>query len=212
MSDQLEKLVDKIYNKIVNELKKLGYIEIEASGRHVHLSKAVIDTLFGKDYTLTKIKDLSQPGQFISQERVTLTGPKGQLKNVVVLGPEREKTQIEVSKTDAKTLGINAPVKESGKIQGTPGIEISANSKTMVLHEGVLVAERHIHMATEDACHLSLKDGDRVDVEISTDRPMVLKDVKIRVSNHFNTYMHIDYDEANACNLPTKMLGLILKK
>lgn len=211
MNDQLEKIVDIIFNKIYTELKKIGYIEVEASGRHVHLSREVIDHLFGKDYQLTNLKALSQPGQFVSKERVTLIGPKGQLSNVVILGPEREKSQIEVSKTDAKILGIDAPIKESGKIQGTAAVEMSANGKTLYLNEGVLVAERHIHMSTEDAKNLSLKDGESVDIELDTDRPMIFKNVKLRVSDNYDTYMHIDYDEANACNLPVRTLGLILK-
>lgn len=211
MNDQLEKIVDIIFDKIYTKLKKIGYIEVEASGRHVHLSREVIEHLFGKDYQLTNLKALSQPGQFVSKERVTLIGPKGQLPNVVILGPEREKSQIEVSKTDAKILGIDAPIKESGKIQGTAAIEMSANGKTLYLNEGVLVAERHIHMSTEDAKNLSLKDGECVDIELDTDRPMIFKNVKLRVSDNYDTYMHIDYDEANACSLPARTLGLILK-
>ena len=211
MSDQIEKIVDIIFEKIYTEFKKSGYIEIEASGRHVHLSRVVIDKLFGKDYQLTNIKTLSQPGQFVAKERVILIGPKGQLQNVVVLGPEREKVQIEVSKTDAKVLGVNAPVHESGKLMGTAPIEISANGKTVYLNEGVLVAERHIHMSSEDAKNLSVKDGDRVNIEVNTDRPMIFKNVNLRVSNKFDTYMHIDYDEANACNLGRRTLGLIVK-
>ena len=212
MSDQLEKIVNRIFEKIYEQLKKIGYVEIEASGRHVHLSKDVIDALFGKDYKLTKIKELSQPGQFVSKERVTLKGPKGQLQNVVILGPEREKSQIEVSKTDANILGIKAPLKESGKIQGTPGLEIAANGKNLTLDEGVLVADRHIHMSMEDAKNQSFEDGDRVDVEVQTDRPIIFKNVKLRVSENSETAMHIDYDEANACNLSGRMLGLIVKK
>lgn len=211
MNDQLEKIVDIIFNKIYTKLKKIGYIEVEASGRHVHLSREVIDNLFGKDYQLTNLKALSQPGQFVSKERVMLIGPKGQLPNVVILGPEREKSQIEVSKTDAKILGIDAPIKESGKIQGTAAIEMRANGKTLYLNEGVLVAERHIHMSTEDAENLSLIDGECVDIELDTDRPMIFKNVKLRVSDNYDTFMHIDYDEANACNLPARTLGLILK-
>jgi propanediol utilization protein len=212
MTDQIEKIVDIIFEKIYARFKRSGYIEIEASGRHVHLSREVIDKLFGEDYQLTNINALSQPGQFVSKERVSLIGPKGQLHNVVVLGPEREKSQIEVSQTDAKILGIKVPVKESGKIQGTPPVEISANGKIVNLNEGLLVAERHIHMSTADAKDLSLRDGERVDVEVNTDRPMVFKDVNLRVSDNFDTYMHIDYDEANACNLTEKTLGLIVKK
>jgi propanediol utilization protein len=212
MSDQLEKIVDVIYQKICAKLKSMGYIEIEASGRHVHLSRNVIDELFGKDYQLTNIKSLSQPGQFVSAERVTLIGPKGQLSNVVVLGPERAHSQIEVSKTDAKILGVNAPIQESGKTQGTASIEISANGNKVHLNQGVLVAERHIHMSLADAERLVLKDGDRVDVEVSSDRPVIFKNVNLRVSGQYDTYMHIDYDEANACNLTGKTFGLIIKK
>lgn len=211
MSDQVEKIVEIIFDKIYTRFKKSGYIEIEASGRHVHLSRDVIDKLFGKDYQLTNIKALSQPGQFVAKERVTLIGPKGQLQNVVILGPERKKSQIEVSKTDAKILGVKAPVQESGKFLGTAPIEISANGKTLYLNEGVLVAERHIHMSREDAQNLSLKDGDRLDIEVKTDRPMIFKNVNLRVSDKFDTYMHIDYDEANACNLGKRTLGLIVK-
>ncbi|MBU4540676.1 MAG: hypothetical protein KJ774_05570 [Firmicutes bacterium] len=144
MSEQVEKIVDLVYKKIAAKLKSLGYIEIEASGRHVHLSRQVVDELFGKAYVLTHIKPLSQPGQFVCAERVTLIGPKGQLSNVVVLGPEREQSQIEVSKTDAKILGVDAPIKESGKIQGTPAIKISANGNTVHLNQGLLIAQRHI--------------------------------------------------------------------
>lgn len=212
MSEQLERIVEVIYKKICARLKSLGYIEIEASGRHVHLSRKAIEELFGTGYQLTKIKPLSQPGQFVSAERVTLIGPKGQLSNVVVLGPERAHSQIEVSKTDAKILGISAPIQESGKIQGTAAIEISANGNKVQLNQGVLVAERHIHMSLADAASLVLKDGDQVDVEVNSERPVIFKDVKLRVSEQYDTYMHIDYDEANACNLTGKTFGLIIKK
>lgn len=211
MSEQVEKIVDLVYKKIAAKLKSLGYIEIEASGRHVHLSRQVVDELFGKAYVLTHIKPLSQPGQFVCAERVTLIGPKGQLSNVVVLGPEREQSQIEVSKTDAKILGVDAPIKESGKIQGTPAIKISANGNTVHLNQGLLIAQRHIHMSRTDAECLALKDGDRVDVAVSSDRPVIFKDVKLRVSDQYDTAMHIDYDEANACNLTGKTFGLIIK-
>ncbi|MPW25531.1 phosphate propanoyltransferase [Alkalibaculum sp. M08DMB] len=209
MDCQLEKIVDIVYREILNKVNGLGYVEIEASGRHVHMSREVVEELFGKGYQLTKVKELSQPGQFACKERVTIVGPKGKVSNVVILGPERENTQIEVSKTDAKLLGIDAPTKESGKITGTPGIEISANGKTIALESGVIVAERHIHMKPEDAQKLSLKDNEYVDIEVVSERPVVFKNVKVRVSDKANTFMHIDFDEANACGLSVKTYGLI---
>lgn len=210
--NKIEEIVDLTVDKIYERVRKMGFIEIEASGRHAHLSRDVIDKLFGKNYQLTKVKELSQPGQFVSKERVKLIGPKGKLQNVVVLGPDRPHTQVEISKTDAKILGIDAPVKESGSIEGTPGVELMAMGRSAIIKEGVIVADRHIHMSVEDAQKLSLEDGDKVDVEVQTDRPLVFKDVKVRVSDKFDTFMHIDYDEANACNLGKKTLGLIINK
>ncbi|MCG8483167.1 MAG: phosphate propanoyltransferase [Clostridia bacterium] len=202
-------MADVIYEGILNKLKGLGYVEIEASGRHVHLSREAVEALFGEGYQLTKGKDLSQPGQYACKERVSLIGPKGTIHNVVILGPEREHSQIEVSKTDAKLLGINVPVRESGKVEGTPGITMTANGKTLELNSGVMVAERHLHMKPEDADKLSLNDGDRVNIEVDTERPMVFRNVKVRVADKADTYMHIDYDEANACGLSEKTYGMI---
>ena len=212
MDNQLEKIVDLIYGQILHKLKESGFIEIEASGRHIHLSREEVEELFGKDYQLTKVKDLSQPGQYVCKERVTLIGPKGTIPNVVVLGPEREHSQIEISKTDANILGIHPHLKASGKIEGTPGIEMSVHGKTISLRSGVIVAERHIHMRPEDANPFSLKDGDRVDVEVNTERPVIFKNVNVRVSDKADTFMHIDYDEANACGLSGKTYGLIKKR
>lgn len=211
MSVQLDKIIDTLCEKIFKKINELGIVEIEASGRHVHLSREVVEDLFGEDYKLTFAKELSQPGQYACKERVTLTGPKGSISGVVILGPDREKTQIELSKTDARILGIEAPIRASGNLDGTPGIEISANGKQVKLNEGVIIAECHIHIKQDDADVLSLNNGDRVDVEVNAARPLVFKNVKTRISNNSETYMHIDYDEANACGLKGRTFGSIVK-
>jgi propanediol utilization protein len=212
MNIQLDKIVDIVYEQIFNQFKGNGYIEIEASGRHAHLSREAVVALFGEKHTLTKSKDLSQPGQYSCDERVSLVGPKGAIHNVVVLGPERESTQIEVSMTDAKILGLSIPVRESGNVKGSPGLAVVSKDKSIALKEGVIIADRHIHMTPEDAEKLALADGDRVDVEVCTDRPVRFKNVKTRVSEHAATYMHIDYDEANACGMSGKTFGRIIKE
>lgn len=212
MNSQLEKIVDIVYEQVLSTLKGRESIVIETSGRHVHLSREAVEELFGKEHNLTKVKDLSQPGQYSCEERVSLIGPKGSIHNVVVLGPERESTQIEVSLTDAKILGLAIPVRESGDVKGTPGIEVVAKDKSTVLKEGVIIADRHIHMTPEDAAKLSLADGDRVNVEVSSHRPVTFKNVKTRVSDKAATYMHIDYDEANACGISGNTTALIIKK
>lgn len=207
----MNNLVEHIVAEVVTRVKKEAFIEVEASGRHVHLCKEHIDLLFGKDYELTKIKDLSQPGQYACKERVTITGPKGSLNNVIVLGPARKATQVEVSLTDATVLGIKAPVKESGNIEGTPGITISTERASITVYEGVIVAKRHIHMTPEDAEKFGVKDKEIVGAKIYGSRPLIFDDVVIRVSKDFRTFMHIDYDEANACGFTKGTLCRIVK-
>ena len=194
-------LVDSIVREVLNRLniKNDSLIEVEASGRHVHLSRKDVDLLFGEGYKLTHAKDLSQPGQFACKERVTITGPKGSIKNVVILGPERKDTQVEVSLTDALALGIKVPVRESGKIDNTPGITISSERASINVDKGVIAAKRHIHITPEDASKYGVKDNQIVKVEVYGDRPLIFDDTVIRVSPKYRTYMHIDYDEANAC-------------
>ncbi|WP_147533637.1 phosphate propanoyltransferase [Bacillus marasmi] len=188
------------------------FIEVEASGRHVHLSRKAIDQLFGKGYLLTKDRDLSQPGQFVCRERVTVIGPKGRLENVVILGPERGETQVEVSLTDSITLGLSAPVRESGNLSGTPAVKIATALSELDLPFGVIVAKRHIHMTPEAAFRFNVKDKEIVSVQVFGNRPLIFDDVLVRVSDKFQTYMHIDYDEANACGFEKGTLGRIKKK
>lgn len=205
----LENLIDKVIDRIQNELD--GSFEVEASGRHVHLSRKELDALFGTGYELTKVKDLSQPGQYASKERLTVVGPKGAYHNVVILGPVRKESQVEVSLTDCLQLGVKAPIRESGDIEGTPGIVLVNGDKSVSLDKGLIVAKRHVHMTPEDAEKLGVKNHDIVKVKVEGARPLIFDDVVIRVSPKFATYMHIDYDEANACGFSKGIRGRIIK-
>lgn len=191
-------------------LEKLT-VEIEASGRHVHLDRAGVERLFGPGAALTPVRDLSQPGQFVCAQRVTLAGPRGELKNVVVLGPEREECQVEISLTDAVALGVTPPVKLSGETEGTPGIVLRHGGHTLTLDRGLMIAKRHIHMTPADAALFEVKSGDVVRLQTFTSRPVLFQDVEVRVSGKFATAVHLDYDEANACGFVKGCRGLILK-
>ncbi|MEG0501493.1 MAG: ethanolamine utilization phosphate acetyltransferase EutD [Cellulosilyticaceae bacterium] len=204
-------LVDQIVDEVVKELKQKLFIEVEASGRHVHLAQRDIDVLFGVGYRLTPVKDLSQPGQYACKERVTVTGTKGTLNNVIVLGPARKDSQVEVSLTDALILGVKSPVRQSGDIKDTPGIVISNGDKKVELAQGLIVAKRHVHITPEDARKFNVSDGESVKVKVFGERPLIFDDMIIRVSPDFRTYIHIDYDEANACGYTKGMWGMILK-
>ena len=186
-------------------------ILVETSARHVHLSQEDLETLFGKGATLTNKKDLSQPGQFACAERVNLVGPKKELANVSILGPVRPKTQVEVSYTDARTLGVAAPLRESGDVTGTPGLKLVGPAGEVELTEGVMVAKRHIHMTPEDAERLGVENGEIVSVKIESERTAILGDVVIRVSPKFALAMHIDTDESNAAAAFGACYGEIVK-
>lgn len=207
----MENLLNEIVEEVINRVKKEAFIEVEASGRHVHLSKAEMEALFGKGYELTKAKDLSQPGQYACKERVMITGPKGSLKNVIVLGPCRLNTQVEVSLTDLASLGLKAPVKQSGDLAGTPGLKISVDDKEVNVNEGLIVAKRHIHMAPQDAEKFGVHDNEEVNVKVFGNRPLVFEGVVVRVNANYKTYMHIDYDEANACGFQKGTFAKIVK-
>ena len=194
---ELDAIVDKVVDRIKE--KNNQTFEVEASGRHIHLSDEDLKTLCGENYELTPIKFLSQPGQFVSQLRLTVIGPKGHFNNVVVLGPTRKKSQVEISLTDSNVLGIKPPVRMSGDIKGTPGITIVNGSKSVTLNEGLIAAKRHIHVKTSDAEKLGVTNQEIVKVKVMGQRPLVFDDVVIRVNDNFATYMHIDYDESNAC-------------
>ncbi|WP_302420323.1 phosphate propanoyltransferase [Megasphaera sp.] len=176
-------------------------IPIGVSNRHVHVSRADLDRLYGKDYALTHKSELGQPGQFAANETVTLQGPKGTFEHVRILGPVRSQSQVEISKTDSFRLGVKAPIALSGHLQGTPGITLIGPRGTVDLPCGVIIAKRHIHMTPAQAAARHLKDGQIVDVETFGERRGILGDVIIRVSDTAGLEMHIDVDEANACSL-----------
>lgn len=203
--------IDKIVASVIEEVRKELFIEVEASGRHIHLSREDIDALFGVGYKLTPVKNLSQPGQYACAERVTLIGPKGALKNVVVLGPERKQSQVEISLTDSLALGIKTPVRISGDIKGTPGVQVSVGDKTITLKEGLVVAKRHLHITPKDAERFHVTDKEIIKVKVFGERPLIFEDLEVRVNKEFQTYIHIDYDEANACGFQKGTVAMILK-
>ena len=196
------------YEAITQAVLKRIFIELEASGRHVHVTKEQALALFG--HPLTPKRPLSQPGQYLSNERVTVIGPKGEFQNVAVLGPERKAGQVELSMTDARVLGISAPVRQSGDISNTPGATLRGEQGEVSLPQGVIVAKRHIHITPEDAKNMGVADKQVVKLQTYTSRPLVFDDVVVRVSPDFETYVHLDYDEANACGFQNGDLGRII--
>ena len=194
--------------ELCRQVLKRICVELEASGRHVHLTKEQAYQLFGHE--LTPERPLSQPGQFLCKERVAIIGPKGEFTNVAVLGPERSEGQVEISLTDGKTLGIKPPVRLSGVVKDTPGIKIRGEKGEITLQRGVIAAQRHIHMTPEDAARFGVKDKQVVRLETYTDRPVIFGDTVVRVSKEFSTRAHLDYDEANACGFAPGDVGRIL--
>ena len=190
----------------------MAQVLIETSARHVHLSKEHIDILFGAGHELTFKKALSQPGQFACEERVTVVGEKKEIKNISILGPARSATQVEVSLTDARTLGVKAPVRESGDIAGSGACKIIGPCGEVEISEGVIAAKRHIHLTPEAAAEMGVKDKQIVCVKIDSDgRKTIFGDVVIRVSDKFSPAMHIDTDESNAACVKPGTMGEIIK-
>lgn len=176
-------------------------LPIALSNRHMHLSKEHIEILFGESYELTHFKDLSQPGQFACQEKVDIIGLKGSLKGVRVLGPARKSTQIEVSYADARVLGLEAPVRQSGDIKGSPGAKLIGPKGEVELDEGIIIASRHIHMSLKDAEKFDVKDMEIVNVETEGERAVVFKNVLVRAHEDFALEMHVDLEEGNAAGV-----------
>ena len=197
------------FETITQAVLKRIFIELEASGRHVHVTEAQAVALFG--HKLTPKRPLSQPGQYLANERVTVIGPKGEFQNIAVLGPERNAGQVELSMTDARSLGITAPIRLSGDIENTPGAILRGTMGQVQLSQGVIVAKRHIHMTPEDAKIMGVADKQIVKLQTYTHRPLIFDDVVVRVSDDFETYVHLDYDEANACGFQAGDLGRILQ-
>lgn len=184
------------------------FVELEASGRHVHVTEEQARTLFG--HGLTPQRPLSQPGQFLARERVTVAGPKGEFHDVAVLGPERKQAQVELSLTDGRALGLSLPVRLSGDVQGSPGAVLVGDCGRVELLTGAIAAQRHIHLTPEAAQRFGVLDKQRVKLKTFTQRPVVFEDVVIRVSPDFAPYAHLDYDEANACGFHKGDLGRII--
>ena len=197
---EIDGLTEAIFNNI--------FIEMEASGRHVHVTKEQAVKLFG--HGLTPDRPLSQPGQWVAKERLTVIGPKGQFRNVAVLGPERKEAQVEISLTDGRVLGVNPPIRPSGNVQDSPGAVLKGPCGEVTISQGVIAAQRHIHITPQDAAHFGVQDKQIVKLQTYTARPLIFDDVLVRVSKDFATRVHLDFDEANACGYKDADLGRIL--
>lgn len=184
------------------------FVPLEASGRHVHITKEQAITLFG--HPLTPKRPLSQPGQFLANERLTLRTEKGEFTNVAVLGPERQEAQAEISLTDARVLGLKPPVNLSGDVSGSPGAILAGPKGSVLLTKGVIAARRHIHLSPQEAARFGVADGQTVRLQTFTARPVTFEAVTVRVSPKFQGAAHLDIDEANACGLEAGDLGRIL--
>ena len=196
--------VDELIEKVLQNI----FVPLEASGRHVHVTKEQADILFG--HALTPKRPLSQPGQYLAEERVTVIGPKGEFQNVAVLGPERKEAQVEISLTDGRVLGIEPPVRLSGDTAGTPGATLVGDCGRVTIPRGVLAAQRHIHMTPEDGARFGVRDKQTVRLQVYTARPLIFDDTVVRIHKDFATSVHLDYDEANACGFHPGDLGRIL--
>jgi putative phosphotransacetylase len=186
-------------------------ILVETSARHIHLTQVDLETLMGSGATLQSVRPLSQPGQFVSQVRLTLIGPKKNFDNVVVLGPVRPASQVEISLTDARAMGLQPPVRESGDIQGSSAISIRGSHGDIHLHQGCIIAKRHIHMTPDDATLFQVKDKQVVAVKVTNpNRSVIFGDVIVRVRKDFALAMHIDTDEANAASIQGDVQGTLL--
>lgn len=187
-------------------------IPIETSARHLHLCREDFEKLFGEGKDLTPMKELSQPGQYLAKERLNVIGPKGSFENVGIIGPLRSVTQMEISVTDARKLGVPVVIRQSGEVEGTPGMTLVSETGSVTLDRGVMVAKRHIHMTPQQAMRMHVKDNEEVFVVTeSYDRSMIFGNVIVRVSDKFRLAMHVDTDEANALAGDEEAFGVILK-
>jgi putative phosphotransacetylase len=214
---QLEQVIHRSVKKVLQEkgiqVVPSQQIPVSVSARHVHLSSEHVQELFGQGYELTYFRDISQPGQYACQEKVTIKGPKGQIDNVRILGPSRGRTQVEVAKTDARLLGIEPPVRMSGDIEGSAAVTIlAAGGKKLPLKEGCIIADRHVHMTPADADFFEVAHGDLIAVSIAGEKPGVLGNVRVRVKDRYKLDMHIDTDDGNAFLINGSGYGSIVKE
>ncbi len=196
--------VAELVSRVVAEYSKTSGdgVPVGVSNRHIHLSKDDLETLFGKGYELTPLKDLSQPGQYACKELLTIVGPSLRpIEKVRVLGPVRNCSQVEISRTDSYVLKVKPPVRESGDVDGSAPITIIGPRGVLTLKEGCIIANRHIHMSVEDGAHFGVKDGDYVTVDVQGERRTTFYDVQVRVSDNFRLEMHVDTDDANAAGI-----------
>lgn len=188
-------------------------IPLEISARHVHLTQEAVETLFGKGYQLTPKRPLSQPGQYLCEERVKLVTARGQIENVAILGPARPETQVELSLTDARTLGIEVPIRLSGDLSGAADVLIVTHLGVVTACKSAIAAKAHIHMTPADAKNYGVRDGERVDIRMGTERPVTMHDVIVRVREDYALAVHIDFDEANAAFLRgSNLTGHLIRK
>jgi putative phosphotransacetylase len=197
---QIQLLADAVLGRI--------FVPLEASARHIHLTHDQCRMLFGED--LTPDRPLSQPGQYLAKQRVTIIGPKGRFDRVAVLGPPRNQAQVEISMTDSRILGINAPIRQSGDVANSPGIILEGPNGRISIQSGVIIAQRHLHLTPEAATLFQVKDKQKVKLHTYTARPIEFQDVVVRVSSSFSNAAHLDFDEANACGMKNGDLGRIL--
>lgn len=207
-NEKLLKLIEDTVRKYTEGL----YVPVGVSNRHIHVTEADLQVLFGKGYQLTKMKDLKQPGEFACEETLEVRTNKGSIRKVRILGPVRGKTQVELSLTDSFTLGIKIPVRESGDIKGSQRVTLVGPKGEVEIEEGAIAAYRHIHMPEDVARKHGLKNGQIVSVEKEGPRGLIFKDVMLRVSNRYALEMHIDVDEANAGNIKNGDLLKVIKE
>ncbi len=208
MTEQVNKeLTDYITQLVMEELERCGlapdreplrFVPVGVSARHVHLSQADMELLFGTGKPLTKFKDISQPGQYAANEKVTVIGPKGTIENVRILGPFRKHTQVEIAASEARKLGVQPPVRESGRIEGSPGVQLAGPHGAVTLVQGCIIAERHIHMTPADARAYGVRHGQKVQVKVPGGKGGIMDHVSIKVREDYALEMHIDTDDSNA--------------
>lgn len=200
------RFIEYVAGLVVREIEQMGHdvglslikkVPVGISARHVHLQPDHLEVLFGPGYKLTPVKDLSQPGQFAARETVTLVGAKGKIEDVRILGPERKRTQVEVSSSDARRLGVKPVVRNSGDIEGTPGIRIVGPKGSVDIQNGLILADRHIHMSPQEAQFYDVVNGERVKVRVPGPRGGIMDNITVRVHPDYRLDMHIDTDEAN---------------
>ena len=210
---EIRALVDKVLDSVKGNKTEEGNVPVGVSNRHIHLTKEHVEILFGKGYQLTKLKDLSQPGQYACKEQLTIIGPSMRsIEGVRVLGPERKRSQVEISRTDSFVLKVKPPVRESGDLDGSAPVTIVGPKGIVTLDEGCIIANRHIHMSEDEGKAFGVTDGEYCDVELYGERKSLFYDVQIRVHKDFRLEMHIDTDDANAAGVGNGAMVKLIKR